>query len=526
MLIMKIFRKFVFPAAVVALCAGAAAFAQTATDEADDEIRDVNAAGSASDPAPESDGNAETGEGDSGDLLIESDGGEEWIEPPSEREVQEEELRRLFEIYREALDNGDYLEADTLAKRVVELSIRLNGLDSHDSAKAITNLGIAQHNNGEFETAMQNFGAAIDIVERIDDNLSPALINPLRGLAATQAITGRPDLARLTYQRAVHISHVNEGPHNKDQIGILASVAELNLAQGAFDEATDIQEHIFAIQSRNVDPDSLEMIPALETRAEWQHRLQSYHRERVTWRQIIDIVEDHYGDEALELIAPLTNLGKTYLFVNPANLDYQPEVSASSGETYLRRANDIATQNPDSNWSVVEGTLLALGDYYILSGRPNRALSAYEETWNLLSEGNDADKLKARRDHLETIKVLQRVFPPKYYNSERTDVGQVPPDNFEKGTMSFSYTVSPSGKVVNLKHVETQPREIAGFSDVVGRTVRRQIFRPRMQEGQLTHTSDVIYTHEFYFRPSDLITDVPAPAEEEQRAPEETIPES
>lgn len=526
MLIMKMFRKFTFPAAVITLCAGAAAFAQTATDEADEDDREVSAAGSAADPAPESGGDFATDEGDPGDLLIESDGGEEWIEPPSEREVQEEELRRLFEIYREALDNGDYLEADTLAKRVVELSIRLNGLDSHDSAKAITNLGIAQHNNAEFETAMQNFAAAIDIVERIDDNLSPALINPLRGLAATQAITGQPDLARLSYQRAVHISHVNEGPHNKDQIGILESVAELNLAEGEYDEATDIQEHIYAIQSRNVDPDSLDMIPALETRAEWQHRLQSYSRERVTWRRIIDIVEDHYGDEALELIAPLTNLGKTYLFVSPAELDYQPEVSASSGETYLRRANDIASEHPDSNWSMLEGTLLALGDYYILSGRPNRALTAYEETWNLLSEGDDADRLKARRDHLETIKVLQRVFPPKYYNSERTDIGQVPPDNFEKGTMSFSYTVSPTGRVVDLKHVETQPREIAEFRDVVGRTVRRQIYRPRMQEGQLTHTSDVIYTHEFYFRPSDLPAVVPAPAGEEQPAPEVATPES
>ena len=85
--------------------------------------------------------------------LVIDDAGDDYIEPPSEREMQVNELQRLFDLYREALANKDFLEADTLAKRVVESSIRLNGLDSHDSAKAITNLGIAQHNNRDFEAA-------------------------------------------------------------------------------------------------------------------------------------------------------------------------------------------------------------------------------------------------------------------------------------------------------------------------------------------------------------------------------------
>ena len=358
--------------------------------------------------------------------------------------------RRLFETYRQALANKDYLEADTLAKRVVEMSITLNGLDSHDTAKAITNLGIAQHNNKDYESALRNFMASIDIIERIDDNLSPALINPLQGLAASQAATGQPGLAKLSYDRAVHVSHVNDGPHNADQVDILESIAELHISQGSWEDATAIQEHIFAIQARKIDPQSMEIVPALEKRANWQHRLQRYHRERITWRQIINIVEKYHGKESLELIAPLTNLGKSYLFISPAEFDYQPEVSASSGESYLRRARKIAEDHPDSTWEIVENSLLSLGDYYILAGRPNRAENVYIDTWTLLSEGNDPTLLQARRDHLETTKVLQRVFPPKYYNSEREEREQVP-DSFETGMMSFMFTVSPTGRVTNLQ---------------------------------------------------------------------------
>ena len=436
--------------------------------------------------------------------LIEDDGGDDWIEPPSEREVQADELKRLFDLYKEALDNKDFLEADTLAKRVVELSIQLNGLDSHDSAKAITNLGIAQHNNGDYESALQNFQSSIEIVERIDDNLSAALINPLQGLAATQAAIGRPDMARLSYQRAVHVSHVNEGPHNPDQVKILESVAELHISQGSFEEAEDIQEHIFSIQSRKIDPKSLDMIPALKKRAEWQHRLQRYHRERITWRQIISIVERNHGPDSLEMIPPLIELGKSYLFVSPAEYDYQPDVSVSSGESYLRRAHRIAERNPDATWQMLENTALSLGDYYILSGRPSKAEKTYAGVWTMLSEGGDPEKMSARRDHLERVKVLQRVFPPKYYNSLREEIASEPPESFQTGTMSFNYTVLASGRVTQVKHLETQPGEITDFDQVVGRSLRRMVYRPRMEDGKIVQTSDLVYSHEFYYRPSDV----------------------
>ena len=443
--------------------------------------------------------------------LMEDDDGDDWVEGPSERERLAGELQRMFELYREALDNRQFLEADTLAKQVVELSIRLNGLDSMDSARAISNLGIAQHHNRDYESAMRNFSASIDIIERIDNRLSAALINPLKGLAATQAATGRPDLAKLSYQRAVHVSHVNEGPHNKEQIETLESMAELHISQGDYDDATDLQRSIFAIQSRNLDPGSIEILPALERRANWEHRLQRYDRERVTWRQIINIIEKEHGKDSLHLISPLTNLGKSYLFVAPVEFDYQPEVSSASGESYLRRAMRIAEEHPDSDWQLIEKTQLALGDYYILAGRPNRAARTYAETWDLLTEGDVPQRLRHRRENLENLTLLQKVLPPKYYNSARDETGQPPPDRFETGQMSFSYTVSPTGRIENLVHVETQPRDIRDFRRTIGRNLRRQMYRPRMQEGEPVATPEVIYTHEFYYRPSDLPEPEPEP---------------
>ncbi len=441
--------------------------------------------------------------------LVEDDEGDDWVEPPPQAEQDAEELQRLFELYREALANRDYLEADTLAKRVVELSIRINGLDSHDSAKAITNLGIAQHNNKDYEAALLNFSASIGIVERIDDRLSPALINPLQGLAATQAALGRPNLARKSYQRAVHVSHVNDGPHNPNQVQTLESMAELYISMGELKEATGIQESIYNIQSRNIDPTSLDILPALEKRADWQHRLQRFQSERATWRQIINVLERHRGKESLELIRPLKNLGKSYLFFSPAEYDYQPEVSTVSGETHLRRANRIAHSNPDADWQVVEDTLLALGDYYVLSGRPNRGARIYAETWELLSEGGLPERLKNRKEHLETPVILQNVYPAKYMNSARKDEPKEAPPSFETGTISIGYTVEPSGRISKMRLIEAQPAAIGEFDQTVARSLRRLIYRPRLEEGNMVPTNDVVYTHEFFYRQSDLETDTP-----------------
>ena len=434
--------------------------------------------------------------------LIEDPEDEDIEEPPSQRETDMDEIRRLFALYKESVTTQNYLEADTLAKRIIELSIKVFGIDSSESAKALTNLAIAQHGNKEYEAAERNYLASIDIIERTSDRLNAALINPLKGLGATQLAIGRPDMARQTLQRAVHVSHVNEGPHNLDQVEVLESMAEIYLAIGEQKQALDIQEKMYSIQARKLEPFSLDILPALEKQAHWQHRLQMYDRERVTWRRVINVLERHYGKEDLRLIPPLTSLGKSYLFITPAEYDMQPEISVSSGESYLRRANRIADRNPDSDWRILEQTLLALGDYYVLSGRPNRASRVYAELWLLLAD--DEERLADRRDNLEQLNVLQEIFPPRYYRSEKIDEELPRDEDFETGTVSYGYTVNASGRAANITHIETLPPEFTDMRDRVKRNLRHIVYRPRVEEGKMVATPDIVFIHEFYYRPEDI----------------------
>lgn len=491
--------------AIVALVSGASGVA-AAQSESEEEV-DIIEIG----PVYEDDG-AGTGDEESDGLiydeeaeqyrLLEIPEDEEPEEPVSERERDIAEINRLFELFKESLATDNYLEADTLAKQIVELTIKIYDVNSLESAKALTNLAIAQHNNQEYEAAETNYRTSIEIIEDTTDRLNVALINPLKGLAATQLATGRPDLARSTFQRAVHVSHVNEGPHNKDQIEVLESMAEIYLAVGDHKQAVDMQERMFAIKSRNLDPSSMDILSALRHQARWQHKLQMYDRERVSWRKIINVIEEHYGKDDLRLIPPLTSLGKSYLYITPVEYDMQPEVSVASGESYLRRAVDIAEENPDGTWQIQEQTRLALGDYYVLSGRPNRASRIYSDLWTMLS--GDEERLRSRRDHLEELNLLQNIYPPKYYRGEEIEEQFPDEDEYEVGTVSYGFIVDTAGRPSNIEHIETRPPEFEDMRERVRRNLRYLVYRPRLEEGEAVSTPDIVFTHEFYYRPEDI----------------------
>ena len=420
----------------------------------------------------------------------------------SARSTDVDELRRSFELYKSALATASYDEADTLAKRMVELSIRLYGLDSHESSKALTNLGLVQQKNQDFESAVLNFIAAIDIIERIEDRLNSNLINPLRGLGSAQLGAGRPDLALQSYNRAVHVTHVNEGPHNLMQIDVLEDLAETYLSMGERDDAVDAHEHIYNIEARNTDMNSEEIIPALERQADFLHRMRMYEKERMTWRRVISILEDSRGKKDLSLIPPLTGLAKSYLFFSDLDLAYYSEPAITTGDTYLKRAMRIAEDNPDASWNVKKQTMLGLADYYTLSQRPSKARKLYEASWQLLSE--DQERYSARRAALEMPHILQKIFPPKYFNSNSTDGNKGPPENFETGTIVLGYRVTDRGATRDVGIVDANPPGLEDFEYTVAREVRRLVHRPRMEDGIMVDTPDQTYVHEFYYRPSDI----------------------
>jgi tetratricopeptide (TPR) repeat protein len=425
--------------------------------------------------------------------------GDDYLIPEA---TPEDELATQFDLFKDLMQDNVFDEADTVAKRVVELAIDLHGPQSNEFAKALTNLAIVQFQTEEFDAAQQNFESAIEIIEDNEDRLNAQLVNPLKGLGAAQLESGRPDLASLTFRRAVHVTHVNEGPHNMDQLELLESIAETHLRMGDVEAAKEAQDTIYAINIREYELDTPELVPSLLRRAEWQHRAGFIFDERATYRRAIRIIEQFEGKDSIGLVEPLIKLGRSYFFLDSTGAVSFHDSSMASGEIYFRRAARIATESPDSNWQVVAQASLALGDYYMYNNNPQRGRQVYQQAWALLSDSEEG--LTVRRSQLEQVIPLKQNKLPMYVSNSDDEAAQEGDNPMLQGSISLSYTVSTRGRATDLKLIEAQPPEFERMINYVQREVRRRIYRPRLEDGEVATTPDLILVHKFFFRQSDL----------------------
>jgi tetratricopeptide (TPR) repeat protein len=412
-----------------------------------------------------------------------------------------EELLLEFDNYKRLMRDGIYDEADTVAKRIVTLAIQVTGPQSSETAKALTNLGIVQHRNKQFDAAQQNFMSAIEIIEDVEDRLNGRLVNPLKGLGAAQLEGGRPDLAARTFNRAIHITHVNEGPHNVSQIEILESLAETNLRLGEVEDAREMHDKIYMLHRRRHEDDQLALVPSLMRRATWQHRAGYIVDEQATYRRAIRIIEDNAGKKDLMLVEPLTRLGRSYYF-NDLHGEQGLYRNPVTGEIYFKRALRIAESSPDSNWRVENAARLNLGDYYMMQGVLNRARKVYGEIWEALAE--DEEKLAFRHEIFSDAVPLNDRPLPEFVGESAPPTMAGLSEEFEQGSITMKYTVTDRGRIVGLELIEVYPPEFSDMHRAVHRELRGRTYRPRFEEGEPVTAEDQVFTHSFYYKEADL----------------------
>lgn len=424
-----------------------------------------------------------------------SDAGPPPMSAEEEEAAARQELADAFERFNELRAGGVFDEAENVAKRVIELSIRLNGPSSVDTAKALNNLGVIQHQTGNFEAAALNFEQAIDIIRDVEDQLSSMLVNPLKGLAAAQLASNRPDLAYGTYTRAMHVSHVNDGPHNLSQVDILEALAETNLRLGDIEEARNLQDTIYALHLRYYEDNQIEMVPPLMRLARWQHRTGYLLDERATLRRVIRIIEYVHNGNDLALIEPLTLLGQSYFYADQSQTAYATTTTAS-GELYFKRAVRIAEENPDASWEVLAAAKLSLGDYYTYRSDIGRARKAYREVWELLSL--EDGRLDVRRAQLERANLLLEDPLPRYIGGATvndTAIGE----GLREGRILVSYDISARGRVTGLQIIEATPAEFVDLQRLVSREIRDRIFRPRFENAEPVASPGQSFSHEYFY---------------------------
>lgn len=400
----------------------------------------------------------------------------------------------------DALEAGAYAEAEIVAKQVIDGLLRQAG--DNDDAQALANLATVQYLAANFDASVQNFQASIERVESRRDMLSPELVLPLRGLAAAYTAREQPVLAARTLDRALHISNVNDGPHSPSQIPILRSLLELNVEQGDNAAALALLDRVYLIEERHYTPDAEALLPTLYFKAAVHARLGMELAERNTYRQIIDITRATRGKDDISLVEPYLSMARTFVY----DLDeavFRSLPTAPTAEWYFQQALDIAQSNPQADTSTRNRCLLSLADYYTIIGDYSRANALYQQAWTLLSA--DDDGLAQRRHDLEINQALSQRRPHEYANFKYgSDIHEADPADLLNGYVSVTYTIDEHGETRDIQIAEADPRGFTPMETRVRQAVKKFVFRPRYTEGQAVPTSDQVYTHRYFYRPTDL----------------------
>lgn len=419
----------------------------------------------------------------------------------ADEEPTAEDVVLEHQRFIQLLEDHNYDEADIAAKRIIEMAIKVYGPVSHETAKALNNLGFVQNNNQQFDAAAQNFTSAIEILETLEDRLNSSLINPLRGLGAAQLGAGRPDQAAQTFDRATHITHVNEGPHNIEQVEILEALAEANVRLGDLDTARDVLDRIHILNVRHFSNDALGLLPSLMRRATWQHRAGYHNDERATYRRAIRIVEESAGRSDPRLIEPLIRLGKSfYVYAPEPDAMGRPINTSNGGEIYLKRANKIAEREKDIEWLDRATTKLALADYYVSRDSFTRARRIYEEVWSDLSA--DENRLEMRSELLDKPRAIwTEPLPP--YTSGALGATDRRDGEIRTGTVAVDFIVDRRGRA-RLLETRTEPEEFSDMERMVEREVMRRRYRPTISDGQMVDSGAQTFLHEFRYKKAEL----------------------
>jgi hypothetical protein len=85
----------------------------------------------------------------------------ELIQPPTTADPQQ---RAEFTAFAEALANESFSEAEVAAKQMIERATASSAGVPADRARVLQNLAVAQQLQGSYESAVQNYTAAIDSI--------------------------------------------------------------------------------------------------------------------------------------------------------------------------------------------------------------------------------------------------------------------------------------------------------------------------------------------------------------------------
>ena len=416
--------------------------------------------------------------------------------------------------FRQLLDAKEYEKAVALARQVLgEVEKRPNA-GGNDLQVALMNLALAQYLDGDYAGAEASYLRVIALIEASGRTTGARLARAQAGLATTYYAGKRYDLAVVRYEQAIALARREQGLFTEEQIPFLEKYATALVELSRVDDALRARRYILRAIERKYGAASLRYAQELESIGRWFTRIRSYDAARASLRSAIAIVEDAKGENAAELIGPLTALAecarrqlldpstaraatpdeqRQSMFhdsMAPVLPSVSPNTIATEGLSSLERAVAIADRQAPPSPAQVADVRTLLGDWYQSRNQAEKALPNYQLAWQAAASAT-ADG-KPVTELLFGHPLLLAYVPPGSWSRY---AGR-PADEVVLREAQIAFTVTARGHVANPKVVSDAGDPSRGVQ--AQRAVQAAIYRPRLEQGIPVDTPGVTLDQPFY----------------------------
>ncbi|MEX1031992.1 MAG: tetratricopeptide repeat protein [Cellvibrionaceae bacterium] len=389
--------------------------------------------------------------------------------------------------------------------------------------------------------SLNDYQNAIARLEAEQGAWGSGLAEQLGGLGRTYQLRGHHRDAIEIFERAIHISRVNNGLYDLSQVPIVEDMLESLMARGLWEEVHQSHQYLYWLHKRNYGAQDPRMLPVIDRIGKWYISDYALNPNRRVTDQLlnaydlfehaISIITGTYGQEDLRMIEPLRGLvmsnwyfasfrGNSYLSPSQEHA-FRSELSASTlgrgltheqtpnqlgqrvrnsyldGKRAIEKMVEIYTSSPNAPPGAAANAKVELADWQQLFGKYRLASDLYREAYlELMADAATPAQVEKRFSRPVALPELDFV---------ESDIEQPAKVRGPRGRESaepihyvlVSFNVNRFGTAERIDILESRPEDDVGRRTRVKHALESTRFRPRLVNGEPVDTEGLTQRYVF-----------------------------
>ena len=333
-----------------------------------------------------------------------------WLEKHPELA---EQARLAHELGTFLVNNGCYLDAESLLQRALEGRERVLGPEHPDTLTSVDNLAVLLESTGDYVQAEPLYRRALEGYERVLGPEHPHTLASVNNLALLLESTGDYVQAEALYRRALEGRERVLGPEHPSTLVSVNNLAALLYSKGDYVQAEPLYRRALEGYERVLGPEHPDTLASVNNLAALLYSKGDYVQAEPLYRRALEGYERVLGPEHPHTLKSVNNL---------AVLLYSKGDYVQSEPLYRRALEGservLGPEHPSTLWSVncLAALLESKGDYVQAEPLYRRALEGRERILGpehpstLRSVNNLAWLLRIRGNFTEAESLYRRIL--------------------------------------------------------------------------------------------------------------------